>query len=131
MKAISSDYEHELRPRLSEKKPMFPFYSSVTGKILGNDHRLGAAYWRANLESEVSFYPAVQDLLARETSAIFLLEIGPHGALAGPLRQTVQSTSLEVAYQAAIIRNQHDSNSLLTAIGKLFLKGVSIDFDAL
>jgi acyl transferase domain-containing protein len=59
------------------------------------------------------------------------LEIGPHSALAGPLRQIFTQASSQAPYVAAMARNQNCITSFLTAIGKLHSLRVDIDLNAL
>lgn len=68
------------------------FYSSVTGTRKLSD--FGPSYWVSNLLSQVKFSAASQ-LVAEHLAAIpganIIVEIGPHAALSGPLRQTFVS----------------------------------------
>ena len=63
-------------------------------------------------------------------NAVFL-EIGPHSALAGPLRQILAQASSAAPYVSAMVRNQNCTTSLLTAVGKLHSLKVDIDLHAL
>lgn len=76
------------------KPPSLPFFSSVTGGIFGNQkgNDLGPKYWQTNLESPVLFKSAVSALLeSHNFPNEIVLELGPHSALAGPLRQILAS----------------------------------------
>lgn len=108
------------------------FFSSVTGRLLDARGSLGPKYWQTNLESPVMFSTAVTSILDHSIGQnIFFLEIGPHSALSGPLRQITASKSMMVPYAAAMIRNQDCVESFLTAVGKLFSQNVPVDFSAL
>ncbi|KAJ4207018.1 hypothetical protein NW759_014016 [Fusarium solani] len=108
------------------------FFSSVTGKLLDTKASLGPKYWQTNLESPVMFSTAVASILDDPIGKnIFFLEIGPHSALSGPLRQIAADKSMTVPYAAAMIRKQNCIESFLTAIGKLFCQNVPVDFAAL
>ncbi|KPM35703.1 Lovastatin diketide synthase LovF [Neonectria ditissima] len=108
------------------------FFSSVTGKLLDTKQALGPAYWQTNLESPVMFSTAVTSILNDPVGKnICFLEIGPHSALSGPLRQIAAEQSMTVPYAAAMIRKQNCIESMLTAVGKLFSQNVPIDFSAL
>ncbi|CAJ2503553.1 Uu.00g109470.m01.CDS01 [Anthostomella pinea] len=127
MKDVGSQYEEMLGGQISSQKPVVPFYSSVSQEVILYQGLLDPSYWRSNLECEVAFYPAVKRLLATESQSKALLEIGPHSALAGPLRQIVASTSADAFHVSTLVRNKHDTIALLTTAGELFLKGVDVD----
>ena len=54
-----------------------------------------------------------------------VLELGPHSALQGPLRQVLQKNGQvdNVAYAAAILRNKDAIQSILEAVGELWMRG--------
>lgn len=132
MAEIGEDYLSLIGQQVSGKEPTIPFFSSVTGKLLNGERGLGSKYWKSNLESPVRFKEAVTDLLQHEIgqNAVFL-EVGPHSALAGPLRQIFTEVSSPAPYVAAMARNQNCISSLLTAIGKLHSLNVAVDLEAI
>ena len=94
MKEVGEQYyKRLLDARLQTcKAPCIPFFSTMTNEVIDKEGLLGAAYWRAHLESPVLFHTGMSKLLKTQTSPtknLILLEIGPHSALAAPLRQTV------------------------------------------
>ncbi|KAL2017252.1 hypothetical protein VTK56DRAFT_2364 [Thermocarpiscus australiensis] len=116
------------------KAPSIPFFSSVKGGLLGNikGDQLGPAYWQANLERPVLFRPAVTQILkSKQFKNKVFLELGPHSALAGPLRQILTSESSKASYVASLVRRQNSVENLLQAIGKLYVLHVDIDFGSL
>ncbi|XXG98856.1 hypothetical protein Hte_005186 [Hypoxylon texense] len=131
MAEIGEDYLSLIGQQVSGKEPVIPFFSSVTGKLLNGERGLGSKYWKSNLESPVRFNEAVTALLQHEVgqNAVFL-EVGPHSALAGPLRQIFTEVSSPAPYVAAMARNQNCISSLLTAIGKLHSLNVTVDLEA-
>lgn len=128
MAEIGEDYLSLIGQRVTGNDPEIPFFSSVTGKLLNGERNLGSKYWQDNLQSPVRFREAVTDLLKHEVGqdAVFL-EVGPHPALAGPLRQIFTDVSSPTPYVAAMTRNQNCISSLLTAVGKLHSLNVSVD----
>lgn len=115
------------------RPPIVPFFSSVTGKLLGDNKgsQLGPKYWQSNLERPVLFNAAVQAIL--ESTAIsnpILLKLGPHSALAGPLRQILTVASSNATYVASLVRRQNSAENLLQAIGKLYTQHVALDLKA-
>ncbi|KAF9888394.1 hypothetical protein FE257_008672 [Aspergillus nanangensis] len=121
MLEIGQDYRALIDPGLSAIAPKKLFFSSVTGmQLSSSDCDLGAQYWQRNLESPVLFHSAVSSIMQHDISRnMILLEIGPHSALSGPLRQTQKQHSSSCPYVSALVRNQNDVESFLTAIGAL------------
>ena len=119
---------------VSGKVPSIPFFSSVTGQLLGSTkgNPLGPKYWQANLEQPVLFKSAISRILNSETTQneVFL-ELGPHSALAGPLRQILTTESSKASYVPSLVRRQNSVDNLLQAIGKLYTLHVEIDFKRL
>ncbi|KAK1961594.1 KR domain-containing protein [Colletotrichum sublineola] len=108
------------------------FYSSVSGDLLEEGQTLGPWYWQSNLENPVLFATAAFKILQNtELGKPLLLEVGPHGAMGGPLRQIMAKSSVSFPYVSSMMRNQDCVESYLTAIGKLHQQGVSIDFQSL
>lgn len=136
MVEIGGDYHALIANDIVEKRPSVPFFSSVHGRLLRDDETLGARYWQKNLESTVRFREAVTGILqdpALGKNAV-LLEVGPHSALAGPLRQIIQANGAHatgIPYVATMLRGQDCTETLLTAVGKLHTLGVSLDWAAL
>lgn len=137
MVEIGGHYNSLIEPEVIGNDPTeAAFFSSVTGKLLSReetDRRLDATYWRDNLENPVRFREAVTSILGHDefkANPLFL-EIGPHGALAGPLRQILAKAGSSAPYIGAMTRNQDCMESFLTAIGKLHSLGVPVDFEKL
>ena len=115
--------------------------SSVTGKLI-TPAELGPRYWVRNLVSPVQFSDAVETLLkqakkgrrqtrATEPAIDLLLEVGPHAALKGPLRQIFQAHSAsDIPYTSVLQRGQNGVATLLSAAGEMLCHGVPVDFMA-
>ena len=112
-----------------------PFFSSVTGKRLSSEIKqaqLGPKYWQENLQSPVRFKSAVVEILKQpDISNPVFLEVGPHAALEGPIRQILTNESRKAPHVPTLIRRQNGTESLLTAIGKLWTLHIDVDFAAL
>ncbi|KAJ5385785.1 polyketide synthase [Penicillium cosmopolitanum] len=132
MKEIGSDYQALIGEEVVGRAPSKLFFSSVTGNILGAEDNIGSKYWQDNLESPVRFREAVTAILEHEVgeNAIFL-EVGPHGALAGPLRQIFSQAGFPAPYVSTMVRNQDCTASFLSGIGGLHSLNVDIDLEAL
>ncbi|GAQ45906.1 polyketide synthase [Aspergillus niger] len=128
MSEIGHDYYNLIKQKVSARIPTKLFFSSVTGKQLTVDCDLGAQYWQRNLESPVLFHSAVSSIIQHDiANNMIFVEVGPHSALAGPLRQILTQYTKTSPYVPTLIRNQNDVESLLAAIGALHSRNVSVD----
>ncbi|KAJ5266789.1 polyketide synthase [Penicillium angulare] len=91
------------------------------------------AYWRENLESPVQFSSAIETL-AQEFPVNLLIEIGPHAALGGPIKQiglALKENNVNLPpYLGSLKRGENDCLSILTLAGQLFLKGAPVNLAA-
>lgn len=112
-----------------------PFFSSVTEQRLSSNVKqpqLGPRYWQKNLENPVRFKSAVVEILkASDISNPVFLEVGPHAALADPIRQILANESKKVPHVPTLTRRKGGTESFLTSIGKLWTLHVDVDFAAL
>ncbi|KAH8164730.1 hypothetical protein CIB48_g3496 [Xylaria polymorpha] len=113
------------------------FFSSVTAEFKTSG--FGAEYWAQNLVSTVRFPDALVECYndaslaagSRAATRVFL-EVGPHSALGGPLKQTLASlpNKADYKYLSAIVRGKNAFTTLATACGKLFEFGLNVDIEA-
>ncbi|KAJ5204653.1 polyketide synthase [Penicillium cinerascens] len=115
---------------LAWRQPFAPMVSSVTGAELAESD-LGISYWCENLRNRVQFNSAVTTLIKSESYADvdILVEIGPHPALAGPLKQVFAAEGLQKHHVATFKRGADSAIALLKTVGELYLKGVDVQFD--
>ncbi|KAI0476273.1 putative polyketide synthase [Xylariaceae sp. FL0804] len=104
--------------------------SSVTNEILPKNTVLHEGYWSANLRSPVLFNQAVQTILgsAEFANVDLLIEIGPHSAMAGPIKQIkleVQAEKLE--YLPTLLREKDSAIQMLKVAGELFLRNYPLN----
>lgn len=114
-------------PPLQGKKGVTMF-SSVTGKRLGQT--CDATYWTTNMTSPVRFDEAVKEMVSDENGANFLIELGPSGALAGPIKQILKALGDRgsgIQYGACLSRGKDAVKSLFGIAGQLFISGGSIN----
>ncbi|KAI0403612.1 polyketide synthase [Xylaria palmicola] len=107
--------------------------SSVTNTVLPHDEVLDAAYWSANLLSPVLFNQAVQTICtdAQFSDVDVLIEIGPHSALSGPIKQIKAEFGFDkIHYLPSLIRSANCAASLLRLVGELFLVNYAVDFES-
>ena len=122
--SVGNLYKSLVEPHLSSKPPLIPFYSTVYGRQVRESKALDARYWQLNIEHPVLFRTAVSQMLADMPNTAHL-EIGPHSALAGPLRQIYKETNLSAPYASLAERGEDASQVFLSAIGNLFCFGIS------
>ncbi|KAI0868539.1 hypothetical protein GGS24DRAFT_207312 [Hypoxylon argillaceum] len=116
-----------------------PFFSSLTGGLLTPETSsyglFGPRYWRMNLESPVLFNDAVSSMLQDSEFSLqnlLFLELGPHAALAGPLRQIVQTQKgTALLHVPTVTRRQNSAEGFLSAAGHLWAQKCQVDFKAL
>jgi acyl transferase domain-containing protein len=125
MGTIAKLYSELVTPHLAPKPPQIPYFSTVYGRQILEGKVFGPAYWQLNMESPVLFRTAVSELLKVAGQGTAYLEIGPHSALAGPLRQIFEENNTSAPYTSALIRGKDSATTFLEALGKLFCFGMS------
>ncbi|RFU78094.1 polyketide synthase [Trichoderma arundinaceum] len=130
MTEIGADYEKLLEKNfkpLESKNKAAVMFSSVTGDTMGAT--ANARYWKDNMTSAVRFDEALQAMLSKSDAPNFLIEIGPSGALAGPvsqIRAALGAKANNVKYTKALNRGTDSILALYGVAGSLFVEGASI-----
>jgi acyl transferase domain-containing protein len=116
--------------RVQRNEPLIPFISNLTGTRISTQEAGDPHYWASHLRQAVRFGDGVKELL-RDASAI-LLEVGPGTTLSSLARlQLDQPASQAIITSLRHAREQRsDVGCLLTALGQLWLHGVSVDWTA-
>jgi acyl transferase domain-containing protein len=130
MLPISSSYEEALARAkiepltLATKCSMF---SSVTGKeILAEDCL--PPYWKQNMVSTVRFSEALINCLGSNPENLAMVELGPHPALQGPMKQIIKSMGKDsAAFFTSIVRGKDDLESMLDSVGSMMASHISFD----
>lgn len=131
LKWISDSYRSALKGLRPARSAAVQFVSSLTGVPI-NTLALGPTYWVSNLVSQVKFLPAVQEIHARSKVEI-LIEIGPHSALAGPVREILDmdlSPPRRVEYLPSLKRNTNALQSAMQLAADLLIRGCAVDLAA-
>jgi hybrid polyketide synthase/nonribosomal peptide synthetase ACE1 len=91
---------------------------------------VSASYWVDNLLSPVMFRQAVERAMSLGPFD-GAIEVGPHPALKGPVRDTLQNIQVDMPYTGLLQRNTDANQSISNALGYLWthLDNISIDFD--
>lgn len=145
MEAIANDYHAAIgRLERGKRSGFVPMLSSVTRDIATVEELSNADYWVRNMTSTVEFEAAFSKLLAesnekprgqlgrnipQDLGVTDVLELGPHSALRGPVRENLQAFSRanKLTYTPSLIRNKDASIALLEAVGTLHCAGYPVN----
>ncbi|KJZ78560.1 hypothetical protein HIM_01951 [Hirsutella minnesotensis 3608] len=144
MQALAKDYQWKLGSSLGSEEPAnskrgIIYASPVTGDIVHEMQRLRSpSHWVQNMTQCVLFADALEKLMtggetspAQPPAAVdMLIEIGPHGALQGAMRQVLEHHGLDTDSMAMSSCLQRGKDAVLTMqqlAGKLFCQGYPVD----
>ncbi|KAI7975636.1 hypothetical protein EIK77_003991 [Talaromyces pinophilus] len=146
MNPIAEDYRKAIDElQINQSSGFVPMVSSVTGDIVTVTMLGSPDYWVRNLTSTVEFEAAFSKLLAvastkphkqlgksvsmNHSLLKHVLEIGPHGALQGPIRDNMKALdgTPKLNYIASLNRSQDASSALLNAVGTLHCLGYPVN----
>ena len=134
-----------LKPRNIEDRVVIPtMYSSLTGEQVKLCDLASSEYWVQNMVSPVRFCDAVEHICQKPTNQIskigqpktsvgisvhHVLEVGPHCALQGPLRDTFEKAgrSADIGYSSMLRRGQAALYTTLEALGTLHCHGFDVN----
>ncbi|RDA86508.1 hypothetical protein CP532_2001 [Ophiocordyceps camponoti-leonardi (nom. inval.)] len=133
MLAVADEY----RRRIAHVTPTdvsASFYSTVHGCRIPTS-KLTADYWVSNLCSPVELVRALDDMLCangkgkRSKAPTVIVEVGPHGALAGPLNQfRLARGGLEhLGYHSLLSRGRDAMLTTMSTAAALWMRGVPVD----
>lgn len=140
MRAVADDYKASLgKVQVDNALPEsndIVFISSVTG--YQKSSCFDSEYWTTNLVSSVRFCDAIETLARNEGTrtdrqSLVFIEIGPHPALARPVRQTFgqpKFSKLKFDYHSVLQRKVCAVESALTLASNLFELSVKVDINA-
>ncbi|KAI0508529.1 putative polyketide synthase [Xylaria bambusicola] len=118
---------------LAWRRQPAPMISSVSGQELDSAD-LGISYWCDNLQNRVLFNTAAQ-LLGRDdnySDVSIMVEIGPHPALSGPLKQVYTEEGFKKKDNiATFVRGSDSAVALLRTMGELYVRGIDVDFQSI
>lgn len=143
MKLVAEDYSASISGIKTRQGNGIKFYSSVFGREAAADE-LGPSYWVANLLGQVKFAESLRQLCLTtggvkkrrqaKGDVNVLIEIGPHSALAGPIKQILQADpklkDTDIAYSSALVRKADAIKTTLDLAGKLVTAGHRLNFSA-
>ncbi|KAG4429988.1 hypothetical protein IFR05_014525 [Cadophora sp. M221] len=131
MEDVASRYLELMSPHLKPCDPNLPFISSVTNKVISNGHEFGPEYWVRNLISPVKFNSALSKVIHSSKGEKTFLEVGPHAALAGPIRQITAAENVSTVYISVLTRSKDSHEEFLRTLGQLWMQNYPVALDRL
>ena len=149
MNVIASDYARSIEA-LEKRRPFskcITMVSSVTGRRISLEELRTPVYWVSNMVSPVRFSDALQQLCTQSVQKIrkkldrshlhqlqlnSLVEIGPHSALQGPIRENLAMVQGgdKMDYSSILVRFQPALQSVLNTMGRLHCQGYPVDLES-
>jgi acyl transferase domain-containing protein len=149
MTEVANEYLERLASLNQDERPRsVGMISSVTGeKCIASDLSSGS-YWVENMVSSVQFSQAVDNLCKKSPKSVtkkldrshrsavavdYLLEIGPHGALKGPIREILKlhHRGADITYDSLLNRDTSAVDTVLQAVGRLHCVGYTVNLPAI
>ncbi|MBV9788622.1 MAG: acyltransferase domain-containing protein [Chloroflexi bacterium] len=130
MDPILAPFVEQVR-RIKLSPPQMPYLSNLTGTWITAEQATDPEYWGKHLRQTVRFIEGIQEL-ATISDAVFL-EVGPGHTLSTLAKQSLSGEAEQRVIQTIRhLRSQvADEAFLLEAIGRLWLRGASIDWAAI
>lgn len=133
MNLLADEYrdsiDHLTKPRNTDVQ----FHSSLYGTRT-EGYRCTSSYWVDNLTCPVRFSEALASMLEQKPDqggVNALVEIGPHSALQGPIKQILAAVGRpKTPYAAALLRKKSAVDTALDLAGGLFMKGAFLNMNA-
>ena len=122
---LASIAEYQPASRLTAR-----FFSTVYGREVTDTSELGPQYWVKNLISTVMLPDAVSSMCSAGSKPDLLIEVGPHSALQGPVKEILRSigtSGAKIGYTGSIIRHENGVQSVQAAAGVAYEYGAVID----
>lgn len=135
MRHVAEEYNDSLgHLETCQVRDGIAFVSSVTSakKQTG----FASAYWVDNLVSKVRFLDALTEYRRysldhnyQQSARHLLVEVGPHSALRGPIRQTYGQDleNFDYVYTPTLERERDGAQTILELAGKMFSHGYPVD----
>ncbi|MEV5378203.1 SDR family NAD(P)-dependent oxidoreductase [Streptomyces nondiastaticus] len=105
------------------RPPRIPLVSNVTGGIAAEELVCSAGYWVRHVRETVRFADGIRALAAEGAPAF--LELGPGGVLTAMAQGNLEDIPVAVA---ALRKDRPEETALLTALARLHVAGVAMDW---
>ncbi|MEP2281001.1 amino acid adenylation domain-containing protein [Maribacter sp.] len=120
----------ELVKNINLNIPQIPIVSTVTGSWLTNEEAVNPVYWTNHLRDTVLFSDAMDTIVKLED--VVLLEVGPGNTLTTLSRQNKGAKHIKSLASLPVLKKDENAyQGVLTALGQLWLTGLTIDWNAL
>jgi len=137
MNLVAKDYRASIAKLAPANPTSVRFHSSLHGHLIDGTE-LQPSYWVDNLTCPVRFSEALQSMLEpvgdHKTGVNVLLELGPHSALQGPIKQILKAVggpAAKIPYASALVRKKDAVESAMDVAASLFTKGATLNFSAI
>lgn len=142
MAPLAAEYEARLEESMTPGdrhfSPSVRYFSPVTGRALEDASALGPSNWVANMLRPVQFSDCFSNMVVGaapeggrpDRSVDFVVELGAHGTLAGPIRQILgrgQARQLGIGYGCVLERGKNAVETAQRLAGRLLQQGCSVD----
>lgn len=131
MALVEKDYISSIADMKIQEGCGVKFFSSVTGKRAPKEI-LGPSYWADNMLGRVRFASSL-NLLCREGVDV-LVEVGPHSALSGPVKQIIQADAVlkenGCKYFSVLTRKHDAAQTAVAMAARLAMEGVEVSLPA-
>ena len=140
MNPVAEDYLAALQKVLRKERDFsnVHYTSPVTGGTITDASSIGAEHWVHNMLQPVLFVDSLSAMCLSpsnpgEQLIDTMVEVGPHGALGGPIRQTLklpQLKDLGITYASCLWRSKNAVSTMHDLAASLAAKGYPINLDA-
>ncbi|MFH8520717.1 beta-ketoacyl synthase N-terminal-like domain-containing protein, partial [Streptomyces gelaticus] len=120
MDAMLEDFRR-VAESLTYAAPSIPVVSNVTGQVTADVATAG--YWVRHVRAAVRFGAGVRWL--EDQGVGVFLELGPDGVLTGMAQESLTGDAQLVA---ALRKDRPEAEALITAVGRLYVAGIALDF---
>ncbi|OJJ49991.1 hypothetical protein ASPZODRAFT_109969 [Penicilliopsis zonata CBS 506.65] len=142
MQPIAEKYESYLNQHLENNGDFgnILFSSSVTGGLLNSAQQLNPTYWTKNMLQPVLFQESLCKMILgggedkSQPKVDVIIEIGPHGALAGPIRETMRLPELKnhkIPYASCLSRGKDAVQTMQDLACLLKMRGCEVNLQAI
>ncbi|MDT8909781.1 type I polyketide synthase [Amycolatopsis sp. PS_44_ISF1] len=111
------------------QRPEIPVISNVTGRAAEPGELADPRYWAEHVRRPVRFADGIAAAV-RDGGTVFV-ELGPGAALSAVVEESAAAAGAEVTCVAALRADRPEEQTLLAAVGELFVRGAAVDWDAL
>ena len=140
MSPVAEDYLAALQKVLRKEREFSDVHytSPVTGSTITDASKIGPKHWVQNMLQPVLFLDSLSAMCLSpsnpgEQLIDTIIEVGPHGALGGPIRQTLmlpQLKDLGITYGSCLWRGKNAVRTMHELAASLVTEGYHVNLDA-